>query len=133
MAGLPKAHVPSFWSNQSLSYVCSGACQQATCMALVLRAHPARLPWALPRLRSEMPPERWRYFVFSFSVQRPYLRRPFLPAFVCSEMPPEGRVGVSPVCVLGVNINAGQEVSLRLRTDDLRGGCAAVWEVCCRS
>lgn len=38
-----------------------------------------------------------------------------------SEMPPEGKVGVSPVCVLGVNINAGQEISLRLRTDDLKG------------
>ncbi len=37
-----------------------------------------------------------------------------------SEMPPEGKVGVSPVCILGVNINAGQEISLRLRTDDLR-------------
>ena len=36
-------------------------------------------------------------------------------------MPPEGRVGVSPVCILGVNINQGQEISLRLRTDDLRG------------
>lgn len=39
-----------------------------------------------------------------------------------SEMPPEGKVGVSPVCVLGVNINRGQEISLRLRTDDLKGG-----------
>ncbi|KAI3427299.1 hypothetical protein D9Q98_010218, partial [Chlorella vulgaris] len=38
-----------------------------------------------------------------------------------SEMPPEGKVGVSPVCILGVNINRGQEVSLRLRTDDLGG------------
>lgn len=38
-----------------------------------------------------------------------------------SEMPPEGKVGVSPVCILGVNINAGQEISLRLRTDDLKG------------
>ena len=38
-----------------------------------------------------------------------------------SEMPPEGKVGVSPVCILGVNIGAGQEISLRLRTDDLRG------------
>lgn len=37
-----------------------------------------------------------------------------------SEMPPEGKVGVSPVCILGVNINAGQEISLRLRTDDLK-------------
>ena len=38
-----------------------------------------------------------------------------------SEMPPEGKVGVSPVCILGVNINAGQEISLRIRTDDLKG------------
>ncbi len=38
-----------------------------------------------------------------------------------TEMPPEGKVGVSPVCILGVNINSGQEISLRLRTDDLRG------------
>lgn len=38
-----------------------------------------------------------------------------------SEMPPEGKVGVSPVCILGVNINVGQEISLRLRTDDLQG------------
>ena len=38
-----------------------------------------------------------------------------------SEMPPEGKVGVSAVCVLGYNVNAGQEISLRLRTDDLRG------------
>ncbi|KAI8470561.1 MAG: WLM domain-containing protein [Monoraphidium minutum] len=38
-----------------------------------------------------------------------------------SEMPPEGRVGVSAVCVLGFNVNQGQEISLRLRTDDMRG------------
>lgn len=38
-----------------------------------------------------------------------------------SEMPPEGKVGISPACILGVNINAGQEISLRLRTDDLKG------------
>jgi hypothetical protein len=30
-------------------------------------------------------------------------------------------VGISPVCLLGVNVNQGQEISLRLRTDDLRG------------
>ena len=41
-----------------------------------------------------------------------------------SEMPPEGKVGVSAVCILGVNINAGQEISLRLRTDDLRVCCS---------
>lgn len=38
-----------------------------------------------------------------------------------SEMPPEGKVGVSPVCLLGVNVNKGKEISLRLRTDDLKG------------
>ena len=38
-----------------------------------------------------------------------------------SEMPPEGKVGVSERCVLGYNVNAGQEISLRLRTDDWRG------------
>lgn len=35
-------------------------------------------------------------------------------------MPPEGKEGISPMCILGVNINAGQEISLRLRTDDLK-------------
>ena len=38
-----------------------------------------------------------------------------------SEMPPEGYVGVDPVCILGFNRNRGQEISLRLRTDDLKG------------
>jgi hypothetical protein len=38
-----------------------------------------------------------------------------------TEMPPEGRVGVSEVCVLGYNVNHGQEISLRLRTDDMKG------------
>ncbi|CAG9463462.1 unnamed protein product [Pedinophyceae sp. YPF-701] len=38
-----------------------------------------------------------------------------------TEMPPEGFVGISPVCVLGLNINKGQEIQLRLRTDDLKG------------
>eukprot|EP00884_Botryococcus_braunii_P021848 jgi/Botrbrau1/8347/Bobra.0046s0009.1 len=38
-----------------------------------------------------------------------------------SEMPPEGKVGVSPVCILGLNVNHGQEIQLRLRTDDLKG------------
>uniref|UniRef100_A0A061REN7 Ubiquitin and wlm domain-containing protein n=1 Tax=Tetraselmis sp. GSL018 TaxID=582737 RepID=A0A061REN7_9CHLO len=40
---------------------------------------------------------------------------------VLREMPPEGKVGVSPVCVLGLNINQGEEIRLRLRTDDLKG------------
>ena len=35
-----------------------------------------------------------------------------------SEMPPEGQVGVSPECLMGLNKNAGQEILLRLRTDD---------------
>jgi hypothetical protein len=37
-----------------------------------------------------------------------------------SEMPPEGKVGVSAMCILGYNVNHGQEISLRLRTDDLK-------------
>jgi len=40
---------------------------------------------------------------------------------VLREMFPEGQVGVDPVCVLGLNRNQGQEIFLRLRTDDLRG------------
>eukprot|EP00744_Colponema_vietnamica_P008740 GILI01012461.1.p1 GENE.GILI01012461.1~~GILI01012461.1.p1 ORF type:complete len:484 (+),score=69.72 GILI01012461.1:99-1454(+) len=36
-------------------------------------------------------------------------------------MPPDGKVGVDPVCVLGYNTNKGQSIALRLRTDDLRG------------
>jgi len=38
-----------------------------------------------------------------------------------SEMEPEGLVGVDPVCVLGLNVNKGQEIRLRLRTDDGKG------------
>ena len=38
-----------------------------------------------------------------------------------SEMPPQGQVGVSEMCVMGLNRNAGQEILLRLRTDDGRG------------
>jgi len=37
------------------------------------------------------------------------------------EMFPEGKVGVSEVCVMGLNVNKGQKILLRLRTDDLRG------------
>jgi hypothetical protein len=40
---------------------------------------------------------------------------------VLKEMPPEGMVGVDPVCVLGYNRNMGMEIVLRLRTDDLKG------------
>lgn len=38
-----------------------------------------------------------------------------------AEMYPEGQVGVSEVCYLGLNENRGQKILLRLRTDDLRG------------
>lgn len=38
-----------------------------------------------------------------------------------SEMPPEGKVGISDVCLMGLNRNAGQQILLRLRTDDLQG------------
>lgn len=40
---------------------------------------------------------------------------------VMTEMAPEGYVGVSPKCILGFNKNHGEEISLRLRTDDLKG------------
>jgi hypothetical protein len=43
----------------------------------------------------------------------------FVP--VLAEMYPEGKVGVSEVCVMGLNVNKGQKILLRLRTDDLRG------------
>ena len=37
------------------------------------------------------------------------------------ELYPEGQVGVSDVCVMGLNQNSGQKILLRLRTDDLQG------------
>lgn len=40
---------------------------------------------------------------------------------VLAEMYPEGKVGKDPVCVMGFNVNAGAEIHLRLRTDDLQG------------
>ncbi|XWS36732.1 hypothetical protein CRYUN_Cryun20dG0111000 [Craigia yunnanensis] len=40
---------------------------------------------------------------------------------IMTEMAPVGYVGVSPKCILGFNKNCGEEISLRLRTDDLKG------------
>ncbi|CAN6478137.1 unnamed protein product [Victoria cruziana] len=40
---------------------------------------------------------------------------------IMSELAPVGYVGVSPQCILGFNKNQGEEISLRLRTDDLKG------------
>ncbi|XP_057430161.1 uncharacterized protein LOC130723212 isoform X2 [Lotus japonicus] len=40
---------------------------------------------------------------------------------IMTELPPIGYVGVSPKCLLGFNKNQGEEISLRLRTDDLKG------------
>ncbi|ESQ33233.1 hypothetical protein EUTSA_v10003827mg [Eutrema salsugineum] len=40
---------------------------------------------------------------------------------IMSEFAPVGYVGVSPKCLLGFNKNQGEEISLRLRTDDLKG------------
>ncbi|KAF5839828.1 WLM domain-containing protein [Dunaliella salina] len=37
------------------------------------------------------------------------------------EMPPEGLVGISETCILGYNVNRGQEIHLRLRTDNGKG------------
>lgn len=38
-----------------------------------------------------------------------------------AELYPEGKVGESPVCVMGLNENRGTKILLRLRTDDLAG------------
>ena len=38
-----------------------------------------------------------------------------------TELTPIGQVGVDPACLLGYNRGRGLEISLRLRTDDLRG------------
>jgi hypothetical protein len=38
-----------------------------------------------------------------------------------SEIYPHGKVGESDVCVMGLNKNNGQEILLRIRTDDLKG------------
>jgi hypothetical protein len=38
-----------------------------------------------------------------------------------SELYPEGKVGKSEVCVMGLNRNKGQQILLRIRTDDLKG------------
>ncbi|GAB4859382.1 hypothetical protein Ancab_010845 [Ancistrocladus abbreviatus] len=40
---------------------------------------------------------------------------------IMTEMAPVGYVGISPKCILGFNKNHGEEISLRLRTDDLKG------------
>ena len=37
------------------------------------------------------------------------------------EMYPEGKVGESAVCVMGLNVNKGEKILLRIRTDDLKG------------
>jgi WLM domain len=43
----------------------------------------------------------------------------FVPSL--AEMYPEGKVGESEVCVMGLNRNKGQQILLRIRTDDLKG------------
>ena len=40
---------------------------------------------------------------------------------VLKELPPTGEVGVTSVCLMGLNVNAGAEILLRLRTDKLDG------------
>ncbi|GKV30778.1 hypothetical protein SLEP1_g39558 [Rubroshorea leprosula] len=40
---------------------------------------------------------------------------------IMTEMAPVGYVGISSKCILGFNKNHGEEISLRLRTDDLKG------------
>uniref|UniRef100_A0A7S2ECK9 WLM domain-containing protein n=1 Tax=Ditylum brightwellii TaxID=49249 RepID=A0A7S2ECK9_9STRA len=38
-----------------------------------------------------------------------------------AELYPEGKVGETDVCVMGLNQNKGQKILLRIRTDDLKG------------
>ena len=38
-----------------------------------------------------------------------------------AELYPDGKVGESAVCVMGLNENKGQRIELRIRTDDLKG------------
>ena len=38
-----------------------------------------------------------------------------------AELYPKGKVGESEVCVMGLNRNKGQQILLRIRTDDLKG------------
>jgi hypothetical protein len=38
-----------------------------------------------------------------------------------AELYPEGNVGQTDVCVMGLNQNRGQQILLRIRTDDLKG------------
>ncbi|XP_044466233.1 uncharacterized protein LOC123196320 isoform X2 [Mangifera indica] len=40
---------------------------------------------------------------------------------IMKELAPVGYVGISPKCILGFNKNHGEEISLRLRTDNLKG------------
>lgn len=40
---------------------------------------------------------------------------------IMTELAPVGYVGISPKCILGLNKNHGEEISLRLRTDDIKG------------
>ena len=118
--------------------------QQCVLRLLLLqgRCPSSRLLPLLPLPRSEMPPEGkvggWCCGMHPGTGRRPCSqapgrrsrrlslrrRRGLLPTpALLPPAPPQ--VGVSPVCILGVNINAGQEISLRLRTDDLKGGLAA--------
>ena len=40
---------------------------------------------------------------------------------ILAELYPDGSVGEDPVCVLGLNVNHGEKILLRIRTDDLSG------------
>jgi len=74
-------------------------------------------------LLSEMPPEgkvRGRAGHWTLSaLERQLLVASRTPCHITESF--SLKVGVSASCVLGYNINAGQEIALRLRTDDLRG------------
>jgi hypothetical protein len=78
--------------------------------------------WNLPRLSP--PPSQARALLHRLASDpgiNGVMHRHGWRVGLLSEMPPEGKVGISPVCLLGFNMNKGAEISLRLRTDDLKG------------
>lgn len=108
----------------------------------IMRAH----RWTVGKLK-EMPPEVKHSILAPHRLcpaDPPAVRPKFVllrlwdtqavlqPRFECPEGRPDstcmpasqGKVGVSAMCILGYNTNKGQEIALRLRTDDMQVGPA---------
>lgn len=94
--------------------------------------HHVPTPLTCRRLNRSQESTSWRFNSFQAVVPSPHSRLAHDPGVqallaryqwnigALTEMPPEGTVGTSPVCILGVNINRGQEISLRIRTGNRR-------------